>query len=99
MTLPEKIVIEFIKRGSMLEILSLQLVNFTRLYKVRPEIILFAKELRTAFVAEAISALAVPVGCTVCEPIWLDGIPILFRPTGDSFLVMKSSAVGKELVL
>ena len=57
MTLPEKIVIEFIKRGSMLEILSLQLVNFTRLYKVRPEIASATKAVLNSLANKIISGL------------------------------------------
>lgn len=94
-----------IQRASILDVLTIQMSDFTILYQRKPEMILMHSSLRPAFTKEVIQQCGMPVDSAVAEPCWLDGVPILFsgkpKHIGDAMLrlFVNTDPTKKEIVI
>lgn len=95
----EERVINFVRGCSLLEILCIEIDRFSTKHRSKPEIVIFSSDLRKTFLAEIMISLAIPAGMVPIDPVWISGIPIVFRKMPEVFMILKNSALGIETTL
>lgn len=85
-------------RVSILDVLHIQLNDFTASYGISPDIVFLAPELRAAFVKEVVHTIGMPSDSAVAEPVWLNRVPILFngKETAGDYVVLRNGALRLE---
>lgn len=81
-------------RRNVLDVIAIQLEDFCALHKHKPDIVFLAPQLRTAFVRAVVAAAGLSTEAAVAEPVWYDGIPILFnaKETAGDYIVLRHGA-------
>lgn len=88
-----------LNRCKIVDVIAIQLRDFIHVHKCRPELIVVSNMLRSALVQEWMAA-GFTAEAAVQEPVWLDGIPVLFRPLPDNrYLVLSNRAMQVKEVI
>lgn len=89
-----------LNRSKVMDIVAIQLRDFIHVHKCRPELIVLSNKLRASVVSELMED-GMDASDAVAEPIWIDGIPILFRSTllGDNYMILWNKAAKAKEVL
>ena len=98
-----------LSRCSIVDVLEVQMSDFQEKYRDRPTIVVMHVNLKGAFIKEVYQANGFDIGGkhppnwfekAVVEPIWLNnGVPLVFRNLGDSYMQVTNNRIRKELTL
>jgi hypothetical protein len=97
---PEQQVIHVLDKGTSLGVVNYQIDCFTRTYGFRPELVVLSPKLRISVLRELINQIGLLPEAAVLEPVFLNGIPVIFRALPDqAFLSIVHRGQKKEVTL
>lgn len=92
--------VRVLNRTSIFEVINLQIELFEITHGSKPQVIFLSSLVRTAFTKELIQRFGMPPDAAICEPMWIDQMPILYsKKMGDDFIQLINQHTKKELSL
>jgi hypothetical protein len=94
-------VIAVLERMSIIEVIASNVATYIRTTGTKPAVILLRRDLKAAFIREAVRRTEAEPEELANDPCWIDNIAYIFTlPSGgEHFLVLRNRSVGYELVL
>jgi hypothetical protein len=92
--------IKLASEGTILDMIIIQIGAFQAVTYSRPELVVITNKLRPAMARELIMLMGLTPQEAVAEPIWLDGIPVVFSAKlGEHYIRVSHRGIQKELTI
>lgn len=94
----EALLIKALSDTHVWPIITAAVDSFTARTYCQPELIKIASSLRVAVIKELINNADMQAIDAIAEPLWVDGIPLIFsKDLGEHFVVLTNRQINKEL--
>lgn len=91
--------LDTLRRSSLMAIVEANVTYFTKAHGSRPELIVLHSSLRSTLAVELIKAAGMQPTDAVAEPMWIDGVPLIYSATLNGFIFMFNKKLQKEELL
>lgn len=95
----EDLVIRTLRKASVISIIATNMDAFQRMTGSLPELIELHSNLRVSVIKELINVEGMEAIDAVAEPIWIDGVPIVFNTNSTCYIRYTNKRTGKELMV